>query len=114
MTTYIEYELEDGTSLLVEAAEVELEGVARAGRGNDTVIVKAGKRFGEALAGIQTQAREFVAMLRPTGADEVEVKFGLKSTGELGNFAIGNVGLEAAYEVTLKWKKEPEEKSKSA
>jgi len=35
----------------------------------------------------------------------VEVKFGLKATGEAGNylFAIGKVGVEANYEVTLKW-----------
>lgn len=38
-------------------------------------------------------------------ADEVELKFGLMTTGELGNFAIGKVGIEANFEVTLKWTK---------
>ena len=42
-------------------------------------------------------------------ADEVELKFGLVTTGELGNFAVGKVGIEANYEVTLKWQKKPDD-----
>ena len=38
--------------------------------------------------------------------EEAEIKFGLKSIGEAGIFAIGKVGGEMNYEVTLKWKKE--------
>lgn len=47
--------------------------------------------------------------LHDVAADEVEVKFGLKATSEAGGnmFAVGKVGVEANYEVTLKWKKEP-------
>jgi Trypsin-co-occurring domain 1 len=108
VTTYIEYELEDGTTFLVESKEAEYGGVVKAARAEgEAVIVKASKRFGEALEGVQAQAKEFVARLKPTAADEIEVKFSLKSTGELGNFAVGSVGLEAAYEVTLKWKNDP-------
>jgi hypothetical protein len=36
-------------------------------------------------------------------ADEVEVTFGLKAVGDLGNFAIGKVGAETNYTVKLKW-----------
>jgi hypothetical protein len=106
MSTYIEYELSDGTTILVEAKDVEPRGLVRASLSGDNVIVKAGKKFGEALEGVQAQAKEFIAKLKPTEADEVEVKFSLKSTGELGNFAVGSVGVEAAYEVTLTWKKD--------
>jgi hypothetical protein len=41
--------------------------------------------------------------LREMDAEEVEVSFGLKAMGELGTFAVGKVGLEANYQVTLKW-----------
>lgn len=105
MTTYIEYELSDGTTILVEARDAKANGIIPASRSGDSIIIKASKKFGEALEGVQAQAKEFVAMLKPTEADEIEVKFSLKSTGELGNFAVGNVGVEAAYDVTLKWKK---------
>lgn len=104
MTTYVEYELSDGTTVLVEARDAKSSGVVKASRSGENVIIKAGKKFGEALEGVQAQAKEFVAKLKPTEADEIEVKFSLKSTGELGNFAVGSVGVEAAYEVTLKWK----------
>jgi len=44
--------------------------------------------------------------LHDVQADEVEVQFGLKATREFGNnmFAVGKAGVEANYEVTLKWK----------
>ena len=112
MATYIEYELEDGSKFLVEVKEPEDGGVVKASNRPDkdgNVILKAGKKFGEALEGVQAQAKEFIAKLKPTEADEIEVKFSLKSTGELGNFAVGSVGVEAAYEVTLKGKSEKKE-----
>jgi hypothetical protein len=42
--------------------------------------------------------------------DEVEVTFGLKATGELGNFAVAKAGAEASYTITLTWKREAEQK----
>ncbi len=108
MTTYIEYELDDGTTVLIESPDTETGGLVKASRGNgENVIVKASKKFGEALESIRTQAVALRQRLEDARADEVEVKFALKTTGELGNFAIGSVGAEAAYEVTLKWKNEP-------
>jgi hypothetical protein len=43
--------------------------------------------------------------LHDVQADEVEVKFELKAKGEFGNnmFAVAKAGIEANYEVTLKW-----------
>jgi len=38
--------------------------------------------------------------------DEAEIKFGINTVGEMGNIAIGKVGVGVNYEVTLKWKKE--------
>ncbi len=108
MTTYVEYELEDGTTIWVESKEADAGGLVKAARDSgDQVIIKAGKKFGEALESIRAQAIALRRRLEDARADEVEVKFALKTTGELGNFAIGSVGAEAAYEVTLKWKNEP-------
>ena len=36
------------------------------------------------------------------------MKFGLKAVGEAGVFAVGKMGGETVYEVTLKWKKPAE------
>jgi hypothetical protein len=104
MTTYIEYQLEDGTTLLIEADEPKVGGVTKASRDKDGNIVKsAGKKFEAALAAVRSSAAALRAQLEELRADEVTVAFGLKTTGEAGNFAIGKVGMEANYTVTLKW-----------
>jgi len=114
MPTFIEYELEDGLTVLIEAPEDETTGPVRAARDNDGNIIKRSeKKFGEALDSIRLQAAMMRKKLEDLYADEVEVTFGLTTTGELGNFAVGKVGLEANYEVTLKWKNMDEEKKPS-
>jgi hypothetical protein len=57
---------------------------------------------------IRKAAELLVNKLRAIGMppDEMTVSFGLKASGDLGNLAIGKVGGEANYAVTLKWKKE--------
>jgi hypothetical protein len=108
MTTYIEYQLEDGSTLLVETAEApQKPGISPAGRreeGKD-VIIPAPKGFQEALAGVKssvTTLREELAALK---TDEVEVQFGIKVTSSGGIFAIVQASAEVNYTVTLKWKK---------
>ena len=103
MATYIEYELEDGTTVLIESSEPE-SGVVRASRDKEgNVIKKAGQKFEAALAGIKPWAAALRRQLDDLLADEIEVTFGVKAVGEAGNFAVGKVGAEANYEVTLKW-----------
>ena len=109
MPTYIEYELEDGVTILVQADEDQRTGPVKASRGKDSnVIVKAGKKFSDALESVRIQALLMYDKLEDLRADEVEVKFGLNTTGEVGNFAVGKVGVEANYEVTLKWSNQDE------
>ena len=101
MATYIEYELEDGGTLF-EMTEPE-GGVQKAARDKDNnVTIKANQKFQAALASVKHSAAVLRQELDELKADDVEVKFGLKTTGELGNFAIGKVGVEANYEATLK------------
>jgi len=103
MAIYIEYELEDGTTVLIESSEPESR-VVRASRDKDgNLIKKAGQGFEAALAGIKPWAAALRRQLNDLLADEVEVTFGVKAVGEAGNFAVGKVGAEANYEVTLKW-----------
>jgi hypothetical protein len=106
MPQYIRYTLEDGSELLVEATGSEV-GVTRAGLGEK--IEQAKTSFDAALDSVRLSALQIRKKLHDVQADEVEVKFGLKATGEFGNnmFAVGKAGVEANYEVTLKWKKAP-------
>jgi hypothetical protein len=109
MPTYIEYTMEDGSTVLVEA-ESSMGGVVKASRGG-VDVVQTGKKFTDALASIRGSLKAMVAEFDALKIEEAEVKFGLKAVGEAGVFAVGKVGGEMNYEVTLKWKK-PEEKTK--
>ncbi len=106
MPQFIRYTLEDGSELLIEATGSE-GGVMRAGLSEKIEIART--TFDAALDSVRLSALQIRKKLHDVQADEVEVKFGLKATGEVGNntFAIGKAGVEANYEVTLKWKKAP-------
>ena len=105
MSTYIEYELEDGLTILIEASEAEVGGLVQAARGGENVIIKAKKAFTEAFKGAKAQAALLIKELDGLPISEAEIKFGLTTSGELGNLAIGKIGLGVNYEVTLTWKK---------
>jgi hypothetical protein len=106
MPQFIRYTLEDGSELLIEAAGSE-GGVVRAGLSERIEVAKT--TFDAALESVRVSALQIRQKFHDLQADEVEVKFGLKATGEAGNYflAIGKAGVEANYEVTLKWKKAP-------
>ncbi|MCJ7531213.1 MAG: hypothetical protein MUO64_09305 [Anaerolineales bacterium] len=104
MPDYIEYEIEDGFTILVKAPEEE-GGMVKAARGNgEPAIEKSEKKFSDALEGMRRSAIAIKRKLEGLRADEVEVKFGLVTTGKAGFFAVAELGVEANYEVTLKWK----------
>ncbi len=107
MPIYIEYDLGDGTTLLVEGPDKEESGgLVPAGlkKGNSPVI-KAQKSFSTALMDLRAQAKMLLREIEELNVQEAEVKFGVNTIGELGSLAIGKIGIGVNYEVTLKWKK---------
>ena len=110
MPTYIEYKNNDGSTVLIELAE-SAGSVVRASR-DGVNVVESGKKFSEAFADIRSTIKDLLAEMEALQVEEGEVKFGLKALAEAGVFAVGKVGGEMNYEVTLKWKK-TEDKGKS-
>jgi hypothetical protein len=106
MATYFEYELDEGGTILI-AADDEAGGLVPAGRTGD-VIKEAGVKFQEAFAVVKSWVSTLSQQLSEMDAEEVKISFGLKVTGE-GNFAVGKLGAEANYQVTLKWSNKPAE-----
>ena len=106
MPTYIEYKNEDGSAVLIELAETT-GGVVKASR-NGVSVVESGKNFKEAFSSVRGTIRDLVAEMDALQIEEGEVKFGLKALAEAGVFAVGKVGGEMNYEVTLRWKKSAE------
>ncbi len=104
MTTYVKYELEDGGTLFVEAEEPE-GSIVKVSQSDGNIIIEANTKFQEALSSAKTSTLALIAELRDLPVEEMEITFGLKSTGEAGFFAVGKLSLEANYQVTLKWTK---------
>lgn len=111
MAHYIQFRTEDGDPILVEVEEAEASqlGIVRAGLGEriGETVVQARATFEEGLEIVRRHAAAFIQKLRGLSdpPDEMEVTFGLKATGELGNFAVAKAGAEASYTVKLKWKR---------
>jgi hypothetical protein len=117
MAHYIQFQTDDGNTILVEVEEADVyqPGVVKAGLREKAqeAVSQAKAGFEEGLEVIRHNATAFIKKVRSLSdpPDEVEVTFGLKATGELGNFAVAKAGAEANYTVTLKWKREAKQKA---
>ena len=101
MSQLVEFELEEGGHVLVEA-----QGggglVTRGGGGQ--VQERASESFNKSIAKVKPAADALVASMaelrqRP---DEITVEFGVNFSAEAGAF-IGSVAAEASFRVQLKW-----------
>ena len=105
MTTYVEYDLGNGAMILVEAPASESGAIINASQGEGMAKVKAKMGFEDALRDVKFQAGLLLKEIEELHVNEAEVKFGINTVGELGNLAIGKIGVGVNYEVTLKWAK---------
>ncbi|NEQ21428.1 MAG: hypothetical protein F6K28_19845 [Microcoleus sp. SIO2G3] len=105
MKRIVEFPLENGDSILVEVDEPALTDDRISLR--DEVAQKAQKTFESALDTVKPLANAIMTKVRSLNqpADEVEVKFGVKMSAELGAVIASGNG-EVNYEITLKWNRE--------
>jgi hypothetical protein len=113
MSTYIAYPTEEGSPLLVESTEEDSDELVRVSR-EGVEVVPATKKFTEAFTSVRSSFKALIDELDSLHVEEAEIKFGLKAVGEAGNIAIGKVGGEVNYEITLHWKKPQERKQTEA
>ncbi len=102
MKQLVEYELEDGSSIIVEV-DLPEAGIERAGRGDE--IIKAKEQFGEVLAQVKPVAQTIISTLGSLTADEIGVEFGIK-LGARAGIIIASADTEANFTVKLTWKRE--------
>ena len=102
----VEFSLKDGSKILVEVENVKRGGLKPISREQGQIAAKAQKTFEEATANLQPMIAAIKERLDAVNqpADEVEVKFGVKLTSEVGAI-LASVGGEVNYEITLKWNK---------
>ena len=103
MKQIVEFPLEDGESILIEVDAPPKPVDERIGI-TDDVIYKANKSLDSAMEKIKPVANTIIKKVRSINepADEVEVKFGIKLSAEMGAI-IASGEAEVNYEITLKW-----------
>ena len=101
MKQLVEYELEDGGTIIVEV-DLPEAGIERAGRGDQ--IIKAKERFADALEQIRPVAHTVLSKLGDLSADEIGVEFGIKLGAKAG-VIIACADTEANFTVSLTWKR---------
>jgi hypothetical protein len=108
----VEFPLESGEFILVEVDEAA-QTDDRIGL-RDQVVDKATQTFESALETVKPIANAIIAKIGSLKqpADEVEVKFGIKISAQLGA-VVASGNSEVNYEITLKWKKDSQNGSTS-
>ncbi|MEB3340181.1 CU044_2847 family protein [Okeania sp.] len=103
MKQIVEFPLEDGDFILIEVDAPPQPVDDRIGV-TDDVIRKANKSFDSAMEKIKPVANTIIEKVRSMNqpADEIEVKFGIKLSAEMGA-VIASGEAEVNYEITLKW-----------
>jgi len=108
MKRLIEFPLEDGTTIMVEADEPEAKGPVVRGAGPHEMTEKAEQTFEAALDKIKPAAAALITKLRDFAQppEQVGIEFGIKLGAKAGAF-IASADTEANFKVTLTWKHEP-------
>ena len=115
MAKYLQFTNQDGSTFLVETDEIEAsshEGIVEAGLNEimGKAVVKAQELFEQAVEiVIKDNTKAFLQAVRnlpeQDQPESMEITFGLKATGEVGNIAVARGGGEANYTVKLTWKR---------
>lgn len=105
MADLVEFMLEDGSSVLIEAETVSGRPVMRGGRTTE-LISKADETFEQALRRVGPTSAAIVERFRDLSQqpDEIEIEFGVKVNAEAGAIIAKTSG-EANFRITIRWKR---------
>lgn len=98
---YVEYELEGGRKVLVEAdvSESEYSAISRDG----SQVTRSQKKFEEAIESIEPATNSILKLLSNVGVCEGQVEVGLKFSVKAG-VILASADSEATFKITMKWK----------
>jgi hypothetical protein len=114
MATYVKFQLEDGTIVYIESADVAKgsSGLIPSGRDH---IEQAVTSFDQAVLAIRKMTTALVDNLRASfieQPEEVALSFGVKASADLSNLVVARAGGEANFNVSLRWRHKEEENEK--
>ena len=101
----VEYELADGTRVLIEVEDRGSGVVTRGGRAED-LVTKADGTLEHALRRIGPVTAAAFAQLRDVAnpPDEIDIEFGVKLSADFGAI-IARTGGEANFQISLRWRR---------
>ncbi len=110
MASYVKFELEDGTIVYIETTESPRgsSGLIPAGKG-DHAAEQANLSFDKSVETIQKMAAVMIGSMREGYTEppsEISVNFGLKASADLGTLIVSRGGMEANFNVALRWHKD--------
>ena len=107
MQKLVEFPLEKGGSVYVEAESDSLGGEITRGMRPRELAGEASQTFEAALARVEPAATAIVDRLRDLAdaPDEIRVEFGIRLSAELGAFVAKASG-DANFRVSLRWKRD--------
>jgi hypothetical protein len=109
MERLIEFPLDDGSTLRLAAADVDLPaGPVPASRGEQ--LLKAGETLERAFARVIPALTVVASRLRELSPDQLSVEFGLTLTAESG-VIVAKGGAEVHFRVNLAWSRSPGEQA---
>ena len=106
MPQLVEFSLQGGGTVFVEVDGVpSSDGAVRRGLAPAELVEKADRTVEAAFARVKPAAEALVVALRDMvdAPDEVEVRFGIRLSGELGA-VIAKTSADANFEVSMRWK----------
>jgi hypothetical protein len=116
VSKYVEFPLEVGGSIVIEAADEPARTSTGFLRGDEArpAASAALQSFDASVEGVRRSADLLVSKLRALSSlpDEMTISFTLKASGELGGLAVGRGDNDANFNVTLKWQRQ-DSKAKS-
>lgn len=102
MAQLVEFPLDDGGVLLVQAAGPDTSGDGLGLASPEDRLKKAGETLESALNAVTPGLKTVATRLRELSPDEVTVEFGLTATAETG-VVVAKGSAEVHFTVTLKW-----------
>lgn len=103
MTDVVEFPLDDGSLLHVQAATVDTAGSDLGLASPEDRVARAGETLDSALAAVTPALKSVTGKLRALSPDDLSVEFGLTLTAESG-VVVAKGSAEVHFTVKLGWK----------
>lgn len=113
MASFLKFELEDGTTVYIEASEPQKSsgGLIPASR-NENSTDQTTLAFEKSFGAVQKMAAAMLKNLHEgfdTAPDEVNISFGIKASSEISNLTVSRGGGDSNFDITLRWRREKKE-----